>query len=103
MECCFKLIIHDAFVKSLNYNLYYYEQNYYSLYRKVVTQAYTSMNILKTFPYIYPIFYKTNEKEYREIIIFNHFIIVYYIENHNVHIIYFFDGRQETQKLFNLL
>ena len=48
MECCFKLIIHDAFVKSLNYNLYYYEQNYYSLYRKVVTQAYTSMNILKT-------------------------------------------------------
>lgn len=103
MECYFKLVIHDAFAKSLNDNLSYYEQNYYNFFCKVVRQAYASMNILKTFPYIYPVFYKTNDKEYRKIIINNHFIIVYYIENRDVHIIYFFDGRQESQKLFRLL
>lgn len=102
MECYFKLVIHDAFANSLNYYLYYYEQSYYSFLGRIVRQAYASMNILKTFPYIYPIFYRRNKKEYRKIIINNYFIIVYYIENSDVHIVYFFDGRQESQKLFKL-
>ena len=66
MESYFKLVIHDAFAKSLNYNLHYYEQKHYNYFCKVVRQAYASMNVLKTFPYIYPIFYKTKEKEYRK-------------------------------------
>lgn len=64
------------FANSLNYYLYYYEQSYYSFLGRIVRQAYASMNILKTFPYIYPIFYRRNKKEYRKIIINNYFIIV---------------------------
>ena len=103
MGTYFKLVIHNAFTKSLNYNLLYYKKNHYNFFFKVIKKAYASMNILKTFPYIYTVFYKTNDKEYRKIIINNYFIIVYYIENRYVHIIYFFNGRQETQNLFRIL
>lgn len=90
----FNIIIEDSFDKSLNYNLYFYEQNFHNFYSKIVKQTYASLNILKSFPYIYPIFFKTSENQYRRIILNNYFIIVYFIESKTVHVVYFFDGRK---------
>ena len=103
MEHYFKLVIHDAFVKSLDYNLNFYKHNYYNYFKRVIKLTYASMNILKSFPYIYPVFYKSFDKEYRKFIIYNHFIVVYYIENSTVNIIYFYDGRQKNKNKFETI
>ena len=96
MEHYFNLVIHDAFVNSLNYNLSYYMYNNFNYFSKVIQLTYASMNILKSFPYIYSTFYKSSNKEYRKFIIYNRFIIVYYIENTTVNIVYFYDGRKNS-------
>ena len=98
----YKIIFAPSFNKMLKNNL---EQckKYSLIYAdKIERKVYESIKLLKRFLYATPTLrIRGKPGNYKKIIIKHRFLIVFQIDNTNINLLYFIDGRQSPKNYFN--
>ena len=71
---------------------------------KIERKVYESIKLLKIFPYANPTLrIRGKPGNYKKIIIKHRFLIVFQINNKNINLLYFIDGRQSPRNFFKSL
>ena len=101
MENKYSIEISKSFNIMLFENLYTYTLYSKSYANTIHTKVYFFFEILKSFPYSFPLFYlNDNNSNLRKYVIDKRFLIVYEIENNIIKILYFVDGRRSYDNMF---
>lgn len=95
----YNLILHNSFSKSFSSCITQLGIFNYTYAQKVYNNTFNSLNILRLFPNMFSYFsYPHCDKIYRRIIIDKTFLIIYFVETNNIHVLLFIDGRQYLNK-----